>query len=140
MWVSRPDHDRLGSHASGERISQSLIETREMVAGQSRLDHTYNSKHRELKSVGTEIFKLIESMHKNDLKSDSSEIASMLDSLTPNSIVSLSDHLYISALPRAFLGAVPNLGESGKGGRRGQVTTQNTLYTRSGRTVAIWSF
>ena len=118
---------RLGSRTSDERISQYSIETRELVAGQSRLHETHNSKYREFKSVGTEITKLIERMHKIDLESDSSEIDKYLGLVYPEFHVFFID-------PPAWIGVAKNLSqddsESGgkwqKKGRKGKVITEDT--------------
>ena len=119
---------RLGSNKSAdERIGQYSIETREMVAGQSRLDHTYNSKYREFKTVGTEISHLIEAMQKIDLESDSSEIIKYLQSFHPEHHVSMSD-------PPAWIGVAKSLSENDsesegkwqKQGRKGKVITEDT--------------
>jgi hypothetical protein len=121
---------RLGSRTSDERISQYSIETRELVAGQSRLDHTYNSKYREFKSVGTEISQLMERMHKIDLESDSSEIDKYLGLVYPGFHVSMVD-------PPVWIGVAKGLSQDDsefgekwqKQGRGGQViTVDNSIY------------
>ncbi|KAG6373948.1 hypothetical protein JVT61DRAFT_6112 [Boletus reticuloceps] len=84
---------RLGSRTSDDRITQYSIETREMVAGQSRLhdSESYKTKFRELKDVGKEISKLIDRMSKIDLESDSSEIIKYLELFYPEHHASMSD-------------------------------------------------
>lgn len=118
---------RLGSRSADERISQYSIETREMVAGQSRLDHTYNSKYREQKAVGLEISQLIDRIHKLDLDSDSSEIAKYLSLTFPEHHASMS-------VPPPWINVAKELSqddaESGEQwkvqGRKGQVMVQDT--------------
>ena len=102
------------------------------------MDHTYNSKYRELKTVGTEISHLIEAMQKIDLESDSSEITKYLQSYHPEHHVSLSD-------TPAWIGVAKSLSEDDsesegkwqRQGRKGKVITEDTSPMRSGRTVVI---
>lgn len=120
---------RLGSRSSDERISQYSIETREMVAGQSRLNHTLNSKFRELKSVGTEISQLMDQIHKINLESDSSEVVKYLSLFHPEHHVSMSE-------PPSWIGVAKNLShddsESGeqwqKQGPKGKVIAEDTSF------------
>ena len=121
------DMIRLGSRTSDERISQYSIEMREMVAGQSRLDHASGAKFRELKDVGTEITKLIDRMNKIDLESDSSEIVKYLELFHP-------EHHFSMTEPRQWVEAAKGLSqdesESGekwqKQGRKGKAVTEDT--------------
>ena len=99
------DMIRLGSRTSDERISQYSIEMREMVAGQSRLDHASGAKFRELKDVGTEITKLIDRMNKIDLESDSSEIVKYLELFYP-------EHYLFMTKPRQWVEATKNLSQN----------------------------
>ena len=118
---------RLGSRTSDDRISQYSIETRELVAGQSRLDHTYNSKYREFKSVGTEISQLIERMHKIDLESDSSEIVKYLGLFYPEHYVFMSEPPVWISVAKSLYQDDPESGEKWhKQGRKGQVITLDT--------------
>ncbi|KAF9227364.1 hypothetical protein BS17DRAFT_747823 [Gyrodon lividus] len=74
---------RLGSRSSDERISEYSIETREMVAGQSRLDRKFAGRYRELKVVQGEITNLMNRILNTDLESDSSEISKYLQIFQP---------------------------------------------------------
>ncbi|KAI6021428.1 hypothetical protein BKA83DRAFT_166314 [Pisolithus microcarpus] len=65
---------RLGSRSSDERISQYSIESRERVAGQSRLDRSVSQSHRDLKSIQERIKGLMDKILKADLESHSSEV------------------------------------------------------------------
>lgn len=118
---------RLGSRSSDERISEYSIETREMVAGQSRLDHTHSTKYHELKSVGEEISKLIDRMQKIDLESDSSEIVKYLSLFHPEHHASMHEPPQWIEVSRTLS---QDDSESGvkwqKQGRRGQVTAEDT--------------
>ena len=126
------DMIRLGSHTSDKRISQYSIETREMVAGQSRLDHASGSKFRELKDVGTEITKLIDCMNKIDFESDSSEIVKYLELFHP-------EHHFSMTEPCQWVEAAKGLSqyesESGekwqKQGRKGKAITEDTSIGKS---------
>ena len=117
----------LGSHTSEERISQYLIETREMAAGQSRLHHASSSKFRELKDVGMEITKLIDHMNKINLKSDSSEIVKYLELFYP-------EHYLFMTKPCQWVEATKSLSqnESKYGekwqtqGHKGKAITEDT--------------
>lgn len=118
---------RLGSRTSEDRISQYSIETREMVAGQSRLHPTYTAEYKELHSVGVEISNLIKRIHEIDLESDSSEIIKYLSLFYPEHHVSMSE-------PPSWISAAKDLShdddsESGgkwqRQGRRGQVIEED---------------
>jgi hypothetical protein len=74
---------RLGSRSADERISQYSIETKEMVAGQSRLNRTFASRYRELKVVQGEITQLMNRILSADLESDSLEIVKYLQTFHP---------------------------------------------------------
>ena len=122
---------RLGSRASEERISQYSIETRETVAGQSRLHSGYAAKYRELVTVNKEISQLIKNVREIDLESDSSEITKHLSLVYPDHHVSMSE-------PPAWVSVARDLsqdGDSESGGKwqrqgpRGQVIEEDTsLY------------
>lgn len=120
---------RLGSRSSDERISQYSIETREMVAGQSRLHHTYNAKFHELKSVGREISQLIDKIHQTNLESDSSEITKYLSLFHPGQHISMSG-------PPSWIDVAKDLShddfESGEQwktqGPKGQVFAEDTSF------------
>ncbi|KIJ68146.1 hypothetical protein HYDPIDRAFT_107807 [Hydnomerulius pinastri MD-312] len=119
---------RLGSRSSDERISQYSIETREMVAGQSRLNRTFASRHRELKAVQEEITKLMKQILSTDLELDSSEISKYLQTFHPE------QHEFIS-YPPGWIKTCKDLGQDESGGawqrqgRKGRVIEQDTsLY------------
>ncbi|KAG8218137.1 hypothetical protein J3R82DRAFT_3674 [Butyriboletus roseoflavus] len=121
---------RLGSRSADERISQYSIETKEMVAGQSRLDREYSSKFRELKSVETEISQLMDRIYKIDLESDSSEIIKYLSVSYPE------HHVSIMSEPPAWINVAKKLShddsEFGEEwqvqGRKGRVVVQDTSF------------
>ncbi|KAH0839427.1 hypothetical protein J3R83DRAFT_202 [Lanmaoa asiatica] len=120
---------RLGSRSSDDRISQYSIETREMVAGRSRLHDTSSSKYHELRSVGMEISQLIDHINKVDLESDSSEIIKYLSLTHPEHHTSMS-------VPPTWIGVAKDLShddsESGerwkRQGRKGKVTMEDTSF------------
>lgn len=74
---------RLGSRSADERISQFSIETLEMVGEESRLNRTFASKRKELKSTQEIIKKLMDNVLRHDLESDSTEIMKYLSTLYP---------------------------------------------------------
>ncbi|KAF8128159.1 hypothetical protein EV363DRAFT_1585143 [Boletus edulis] len=120
---------RLGSRTSDERIAQYSIETREMVAGQSRLhdSESYKTKFRELKDVGKEISKLIDRMSKIDLESDSSEIIKYLELFHPEHHASMSDVPPWIEVAKDLSQDDTESGEKWKRqGRKGKVVTEDT--------------
>lgn len=121
---------RLGSRSSDDRISEYSIETREMVAGKSRLHHKHATKFHELKSVGAEISHLIDRVRKLDLESDSSEIVQYLSLLHPEHYVSISEPPAWIGIAKSFSHNDSESGEQWKiQGRKGQVTVEdNSLY------------
>jgi len=74
---------RLGSRSADERISQFSIETLESVSEESRLNRTFASKRRELKSTQENIKKLMDNVLGHDLGSDSTEITKYLSTFYP---------------------------------------------------------
>ncbi|KAG9309778.1 hypothetical protein JVU11DRAFT_10152 [Chiua virens] len=121
---------RLGSRSSDERISQYSIETREMVAGQSRLHSSLSAKYHELQDVGKEISQLIKHICEMDLESDSSEIVKYLELFHPEHHAMLSESSSWIGVAKSLSQDDPESGEEWKvQGAKGQVYTEDTsLY------------
>ncbi|KAI6119903.1 hypothetical protein EDD16DRAFT_1579433 [Pisolithus croceorrhizus] len=85
---------RLGSRSSDERISQYSIESREKVAGQSRLDRSVSQSHRDLKTIQEQIKGLMDKILKADLESHSSEVTQYIRLHYPE------HHLFLCSPPQ----------------------------------------
>jgi len=80
---------RLGSRSADERISEYSIETLEMVAGQSRLNHTLGQNYRSLKVVEEDIKKLMQQYKETSV--DSEDILQYIDLQYPEH----SEHIIV---------------------------------------------
>ncbi|KIK93721.1 hypothetical protein PAXRUDRAFT_828683 [Paxillus rubicundulus Ve08.2h10] len=124
---------RLGSRSADERISQYSIETREMVAGQSRLNRTFASHYRELKIVQGEITQLMNRVLNADLESDSVEIVKYLQTFHPEHHEFMSHPPEWIRLTRQLLHDDPNDGwkTQGRGGRSVKQDTSIYAYWKN---------
>lgn len=116
---------RLGSRSSDERISQYSIESRERVAGESRLNRSASQSHRDLKSIQEQIKGLMDKILKADSESHSSEVTQYIMLHYPE------HHLSLCSPPQWIANAKEYYDDDSDGpwqvqGRRGRAVNQDT--------------